>query len=101
MPVASDDSAETMTVELRFYAPFREAVGRKSVTTELPAGATLEEALANVTEEYPELDGEVLDEDGKIGKGVRALRNGRNQAEADTHLEDGDEVSFMTPIHGG
>ncbi|MFC7080392.1 ubiquitin-like small modifier protein 1 [Halorussus caseinilyticus] len=93
--------SETLTVELTFYATFREAVGRKSLTRELPASATLGDALADAAEEYPDLDGEILDESGELRHGVRALKNGRESADADTRLEDGDEVSFVTPIHGG
>lgn len=117
---------ETVAVEFQFYATFREAVGRKAVTRDLPAGATLGDALADLADEYPDLRGEILREDeterpdeGDVGRpsedeterpdeegvelrdGVRALRNGREAVDAAARLEDGDEVSFMTPIHGG
>ena len=95
------DSDETMTVELTFYAPFREAVGEKTVALDLPRGATLADALDRVAADHPDLDGEILDEDEAIRRGVRALKNGGEKAEADTRLEDGDAVSFTTPIHGG
>jgi molybdopterin synthase sulfur carrier subunit len=111
MPSSSDDHSETptpsngtedaTTVELRFYAPFKDAVGEKSVVFELPDDATLGDALARAVEEYPDLDGKLVAEDGEIASGVRALHNGHARAEADTGLEDGDEVSFTTPIHGG
>lgn len=101
MPESSDDSAESMTVELRFYASFREAVGQKSVTYSLSGQVTVSDALARAIEEFPDLDGEILDESGQISDGVRALRNGRERADADTRLEDGDDVTFTMPIHGG
>lgn len=103
MPGSSDDSEETTTVELRFYAPFKDAVGEKSVVFELPRDATLADALTRAVEEYPDLDGKLVDGDGdgEIADGVRGLHNGHARAEADTRLEDGDEVSFTTPIHGG
>ena len=100
-PAASDDSEDTLTVELRFYAPFKDAVGQKSVVIRLPEEATLGDALARAVEEYPDLDGKLVDGEGKLSSGVRALHNGHARAEADTRLEDGDEVSFTTPIHGG
>ncbi|USZ68412.1 MoaD/ThiS family protein [Halorussus salilacus] len=92
---------ETVTVELRFYAPFRDAVGEKTVALDLPAGATLGDALARVAERHPEVEGKLLDDEGEVRRGVRALRNGNERAEADDRLDDGDEVSFTTPIHGG
>ena len=101
MTRAPSDSDETMTVELNFYAPFREAVGEKTVTLDLPPRSTLGDALGRVAEDYPALDGEILNEDGAIRQGVRALKNGGEKAAADTRLEDGDAVSFTTPIHGG
>ena len=101
MSTSSDDSDELISVELRFYAPFKDEVGEKSLVLELPRGATLSDALAEVVDENPDLDGKLLNDAGKIPDGVRALRNGRAAAEGDTRLEDGDEISFTTPIHGG
>lgn len=101
MASPNTDADETVTVELRFYAPFKDAVGEKTVALDLPAGATLGDAVARVADEYPALDGEILDENRELRQGVRALRNGSDRAEADTRLRDGDEVSFTTPIHGG
>jgi molybdopterin synthase sulfur carrier subunit len=95
------EQSDPITVELKFYATFRDAVGQKSLTRELPAEATLADALAEAAEEYPDLDGKILSEDGEIRESVRALKNGRESAEADTVLEDGDDVSFVNPIHGG
>lgn len=101
MTPPTSDSDETISVELRFYAPFREHVDEKSVVFELPRGATVGDALARAAEDYPNLDGEVLDDSGEMRDGVRALRNGRAAAEEDTRLEDGDDISLTTPIHGG
>jgi molybdopterin synthase sulfur carrier subunit len=99
--MTSSDHDGPVSVELRFYATFREAVGEKAVTREVPDGATLGDALADAVEEYPDLDRQILTENGDLRDGVRALRNGREAVEADSRLDDGDEVSFMTPIHGG
>lgn len=101
MTQSSDESGDAPTVELRFYAPFREAVGEKSVQIQLPHGATLADAIARVADDHPDLDGEILTENDEIRRGVRALKNGGEKADADAELEDGDSVSFTTPIHGG
>ncbi|WP_132060776.1 MoaD/ThiS family protein [Halorussus amylolyticus] len=101
MSAPTTDADETVTVELNFYAPFRDAVGEKTVVEELPRGATLADAVGRVAERHPELDGMVLNDEGEVKRGVTALRNGHDRAVADGALEDGDSVSFTTPIHGG
>jgi molybdopterin synthase sulfur carrier subunit len=97
----TSSQSEEISVELKFYATFREAVGQKSLTRDLPAESTLAEAIAAVVEAHPSLEDRLLTEDGEIRDSVRALKNGRERAEADTILEDGDDVSFVNPIHGG
>ena len=101
MPASSADSDRTVTVELRFYAPFKDAVDEKSVVQELPEGATVGDAFARAVETYPGLGETLLDESGELRDGVRALHNGHAAADEDTRLEDGDEISLTTPIHGG
>lgn len=98
---ASSDLEDAISVELKFYATFREEVGQKSLTRELPAKSTLAEAIADLAEDHPSLESKLLTDDGEIATSVRALKNGRERVDADTTLEDGDDVSFVNPIHGG
>lgn len=93
-------SPERITVELTFYATYREAVGQKSLTRDLPADATLADLLADLADEYPDLDGR-LTEEGDLRPQVTVLRNGTERADLDTRLEDGDELSVTSPVHGG
>jgi MoaD family protein len=95
------DDAPSITVEFAFYVQFRDAVGQKRLVREVPEGTTFGEVLGRLADRYPELEGELVTEAGELADGVRALRNGRERAGGDTRLEDGDEVSLMTPIHGG
>lgn len=92
-----------MELELRFFATFREAVGRKVVEREFEAGATVGGVLAAIEAEYPELGGEILD-DGDIRPQLSILKNGREVVHidgTDTALEDGDRLSVFPPIAGG
>jgi len=60
--------------------------------------------LAAIEEEYPELVGEILDEDGEIQPQLTVLRNGREVVHIDglaTTLEDGDRLSVFPPVAGG
>jgi molybdopterin synthase sulfur carrier subunit len=97
--VTRSDS-DPITVELALYATYREAVGEKSLTRDLPADATLGDLLADLTEEYPALDGRLTDEEGLRAQ-VAVLRNGSERADLDTRLADGDELSVTSPVHGG
>ncbi|WP_238398141.1 ubiquitin-like small modifier protein 1 [Halorussus salinus] len=91
---------ERITVELTLYATYRESVGQKSLTRDLPADATLADLLADLADEYPDLDGRLTDE-GDLRPQVAVLRNGSERADLDTRLEDGDELSVTSPVHGG
>jgi MoaD family protein len=90
-----------MQLSLKFFANFREAVGRKTVDHELPDGATVGEMLAELEAEYPALD---LLEDGELRPQINVLRNGRGVIHMDgveTVLEDGDTLSIFPPVAGG
>ena len=102
MTEATEGSA--MELELRFFATFREAVGRKTVERSFQEGATVGDVLAAVEAEYPELVGEILDEDGAIRPQLSVLKNGREVVHLDgveTDLADGDRLSVFPPVAGG
>ena len=93
-----------MELELRFFATFREAVGQKVVDREFDEGATVGDVLAAIEAEYPELVGEILDDDGDIRPQLSILKNGREVVHIDgteTALADGDRLSVFPPVAGG
>lgn len=90
-----------MELELRFFATFREAVGRKTVHHEYTGDCRVGEVLHDLEEEYPEM---VLFDDGGIREYISVLKNGRDITHEDgleTVLEDGDTVSIFPPVAGG
>ena len=96
-----------MELQLRFFATFREAVGKKEWTETFDDDATVGDVLAALETEYDGLDGQLL-EDGDDGAVVRpqlnVLKNGRNvvhMAGPETTLEDGDTLSVFPPVAGG
>lgn len=98
------DQQSTMELELRFFATFRAAVGQKTVDWEFDDDATIGDVLLTIEEEYPELVGELLDEDGDIQPQLTVLKNGREVVHlegTETELEDGDRVSVFPPVAGG
>ena len=98
------EATPTVELELRFFATFREAVGRKTLERSFAADATVGDVLTALEEEYPELAGELLDEDGELRPQLSVLKNGREVVHIDgleTELADGDRVSVFPPVAGG
>lgn len=98
------DQRETMELELRFFATFRAAVGQKTLNWEVDDGANVGDVLQAIEDEYPELAGELLDEDGDIQPQLTVLKNGREVVHlegTETVLEDGDRFSVFPPVAGG
>lgn len=102
--MTSADEAVSMELELRFFATFRAAVGEKSITREFDDGTTVGDVLAAIESEFPELAGELLDEDGDIRPQLSVLKNGREVLHIEgtaTPLSEGDSVSVFPPVAGG
>lgn len=94
----------SVEIELRFFANFRSAVGRKQLYRTFDAGAVVGDVLAAIESEFPELAGDVLDEDGAIKPQLSVLKNGREVVHIDgteTALADGDRLSVFPPVAGG
>ncbi|MFC7202621.1 ubiquitin-like small modifier protein 1 [Haloferax namakaokahaiae] len=92
-----------MELELRFFATFREAVGQKTLTRDVDAGATIGDVLHSLEAEYGGLSGQIL-ENGDLRPHVNVLKNGREVLHLDgleTTLENGDTVSVFPPVAGG
>jgi molybdopterin synthase sulfur carrier subunit len=101
---ADADATDTKELELRFFATFRAAVGQKELRRAFDADATVGDVLAGIEAEYPELVGELLDDDGDIQPQLSVLKNGREVVHLDgpeTAVADGDRVSVFPPVAGG
>jgi molybdopterin synthase sulfur carrier subunit len=93
-----------MNVELRFFATFREAVGQKTRHREYPEGTTVGDVLADLEADYPDLEGNLLDDAGEIQEMLSILKNGKEVTHLDgpeTTLADGDTLSVFPPVAGG
>ena len=81
-----------LRLRLRFFASHREAVGRESLSFEMPEGATAGQLLERLVKEHP---------------GLKRLREhtvvavNREQVDMGYVLGDGDEVAFYPPVSGG
>ncbi|WP_290817953.1 ubiquitin-like small modifier protein 1 [Halovivax sp.] len=92
-----------MELECRFFATYREAVGRKELDWSADDDARVGDVLAALEAEYEGLEGRLI-ADGEIRPQLSVLRNGRDvahQSGAATTLEEGDTLSVFPPVAGG
>lgn len=93
-----------VTIELKLFANFRDAVGEKSIERTYQSRPTVGTVFADFEGSYPALNGRLLDGEGRLGDAIAIVRNGRNVAHLDgvhTALDDGDELGLMPPLSGG
>ena len=92
-----------MELELRFFATFREAVGRKTVVREFEDGSDVGEVLSVLEAEYEQMHGRLI-VDGDLAPQINVLKNGREVLHLqglETPLADGDRLSVFPPVAGG
>jgi molybdopterin synthase sulfur carrier subunit len=89
----------------RLFATLAEAAGDTEVAVDVEPGATVGDAFDALLDAHPDLEGEVLDEDGELYDHVRLLHEGQDPfTEADgfdTTVEDVDELALFPPVSGG
>lgn len=79
-----------MTLEILFFASYREQVGQSRVTLELPEDVTVRGAAQRLEADYPEL---------KLRGALAAVNE--TYALADENLKAGDTLAFFPPVAGG
>ena len=92
-------------MEWRLFANLAEAADTRRVTVDAEPGDTFRDAFDQLLAAHPELEDEVLDEEGEIRDHIRVLRNDHDPFVTDdgydTVLEDGDELALFPPVSGG
>ncbi|ACY17219.1 molybdenum cofactor biosynthesis protein [Haliangium ochraceum] len=81
-----------MKIQVRYFAVFRERLGRDEEIIELPEGADVAAALAALGERHPS----VAQLAGKYQTAVN-----QSMVPSDTALADGDELVLIPPVAGG
>ena len=81
-----------ISVTVKLFASFREAVGLQELSTALVDGATVRELRDVLVDRYPDL--------GPLVSSACFAVN-REYVEAETILNDGDEVVLLPPLSGG
>jgi molybdopterin synthase sulfur carrier subunit len=91
-----------MAVEVRLPTLLRQHTdGAGSVSCE---GATIGEVFRELSERYPGLGGNLVDDGGNLHKFVNVYRNDddiRYLEQLDTKVSDGDVISILPAVAGG
>ncbi|MFB6184663.1 MAG: ubiquitin-like small modifier protein 1 [Haloarculaceae archaeon] len=92
-------------MQWKLFANLAETAGSREVAVDVEAGATVDDALSALLAARPELEADVLDENGELYDHIRLLHNGTSPFAdgdgLDTTLEDGDELALFPPVSGG
>ena len=81
-------------IRIKFFAMFRDEVGRPEVETELKGERTLQELLERLKDEVPGLE-KILREETAI------MALNQEVVDPETPIKDGDEVALFPPVSGG
>ena len=84
----------SLSVHLRYFAIYRQKLGRSGEQREVPVGTTVGELFDLVTAERPEIQVPAL-------RAATMLMVNQDYAAAHRVLADGDEVVFVPPVSGG
>jgi molybdopterin synthase sulfur carrier subunit len=87
-----------MKINVRLFANFREAVGKKDVSLDVSANTVMAVVLGLIAL-YPGL-GPLMLLDGALKPYVNVLVNGKAAAPTD-RIKEGDEIAIFPPVSGG
>lgn len=91
-------------MDVRFYATLRPLVGGKTVTIDLPAGASVRHLLEEATRRFPALGALIWTPAGDLGEYIKVFVNGREIRHLqmlDTPLPADASVDIFPPVAGG
>lgn len=88
----------------KLFANLAETAGEKEVEVD-PDGDTVRDAFDALLDEHPELESEVLDEDGELREHIRVLHGGENPFVAgdgwETRVGPDEDLALFPPVSGG
>jgi len=92
-------------MQANLYATFRMLAGVKTVEIDLPAGATVRQAVEAIVTQLPVLRSHWLNEAGELHAHVHIFLNGEDVSTLpsglDTALQRSDGLEFFPPVAGG
>lgn len=88
----SNTEIEQITVTVKLFAAYQEAYGASDLTLEFPTGTTVAVVFDRLLQEHPGL--EQWRDLTRFGVNLQFV-------EADTVLQNGDEIVLIPPVSGG
>lgn len=94
-----------MKVKLLFFATYRNLVGERLIELDLPAQTTVQAAINQFLETYPQMRAHWCDQDGQLMPHLFVILNKQDVSSLpdglETTLQPGDELDFVPPVGGG
>ncbi|MBE0408633.1 MAG: MoaD/ThiS family protein [Anaerolineales bacterium] len=92
-------------MKVNFYATLRDIVGQKCIDFPLNGGNTVRDLMDQMVARFPELERQLLDEQGELLGHVHLFINGRDlpylEGGMDTELSEEDKISVFPAVGGG
>jgi len=92
-------------MDVNFYATLRVIVGQKTISVDMPPGATARQLIDLVVSDYPAMEPELIDEDGNFRSHMKMFINGREVVYLDDKfgyiMKATDKVDIFPPVGGG
>jgi molybdopterin synthase sulfur carrier subunit len=92
-------------MKVNFYATLRVIAGQKTIEIERSNGMTARELLEAVLVRFPEMQKELVDQDGNLFGHVHLFVNGRDsrflENKLDTTVKPDDKIDFFPAVGGG
>ncbi len=82
----------SITITIKLFAIYQEVYGVSELIREFPLETTVSDVLSKIIEEHPQL---------KKWQKITRFSVNYQFVEADTKLQDGDELVFIPPVSGG
>ncbi|WP_035798125.1 MoaD/ThiS family protein [Crocosphaera chwakensis] len=82
----------SITITIKLFAIYQEVYGVPELTRQVPQETTVSNILSELIEEHPQL---------KKWQDITRFSVNYQFVEADTKLQDGDELVFIPPVSGG
>jgi molybdopterin synthase catalytic subunit len=79
-------------IEVKFFASYKEALGREELDLELDDNSTVSDLIEHLRKDHPKL-GNLLE--------TLVVSVNLEYAHYDTVLKEGDEVALLPPVSGG
>lgn len=90
--------------EIKVFATFREVCDGKTIRIPYKEGQSIDEILADVTTQFPEMEEELFTDEHVVRQHVHVFINGRNIIHLnglETEVKPEDQLALFPPVAGG